>query len=214
MSWRTHDINGCKVYLGFDRGEIANMTLPERVQSYASEEPHFPEFTGRFAPPPGAELIAGVCWNSLYFDYLDAKPKGFAGFCDVRHAYFLGQSATVRWTWLLFMLGYDHDNETWEWCVVSATDREFEDKRSAAGGFSKASGIGMQTGSGGTPHGSQRSARPGFCQSTTSRRCASEFFQLKTTTRNELSRPAKVKPIDDLSPKDRLASILRLELRE
>jgi hypothetical protein len=132
MSWRTHDIDGSKVYLGFDQGAIAKMTLPERVRSYASEEPHFPEFTGRFAPPQGAELIAAVCWNSLYFDSLDAKPKGFARFCDVRHAYFLGQSATVRWTWLLFMLGYDHDNETWEWCVVSATDREFEDRRSAA----------------------------------------------------------------------------------
>ena len=130
MTWRTHDIEGSKVFLGFDRGAIAKVTLPESA-SYAREEPEFPEFSGPFAPPQGADLIAAVCWSSPYFDRLGER-KGFSGYCDVRHAYFLGRSPTVRWSWLLFMLGYDHDNEMWEWFVASATDREFEDERSAA----------------------------------------------------------------------------------
>lgn len=135
MTEGIHDIDGAKVFLGFDRGAVANVRLPEIVTSYARKgPPYFPEFTGRFAPCDGAELVAAVCWNSVHQKSLGLPPaeRSYSGFCDIRHAYFLARSPVLKWTWLLSMLAYDDDNETWEWWVVAATDRDVEGKRDAA----------------------------------------------------------------------------------
>jgi hypothetical protein len=133
MDWRTHDIDECKVYLGFDRGPIAQVGLPRRVGRYGWNEPYFPEFKGRLEPPQGTEMIGAVCWNSLRFESMhDVDPTSISLWGDLRHAYFLGRSTSERWAWVLFMLGYDYDSESWEWFVVAATDRECENEQVAA----------------------------------------------------------------------------------
>jgi hypothetical protein len=131
---RIHQIDGCKVFLGFDRGAAAGIALPPSVTSYSREDVDFPEFVDRFAPPAGAELIAAVCWNSVYRGHLGlAATKGMrSGHHDIRHAYFLGPSPVVRWSWLLYVLVYDHDNEAWDWFLAAATDRDIADRKDAA----------------------------------------------------------------------------------
>lgn len=131
---RIHHIDGCRVFLGFDRGAVAGMALPPSVASYSRDEADFPDFAGRFAPPADAELVAAVSWDSIYRGYLGlaAGQAGKSGFRDIRHAYFVGPSPTSTWSWLLYLLVYDDDNERWEWHIAAATDRELADRLEAA----------------------------------------------------------------------------------
>lgn len=129
-----HEIDGCKVFLGFDRGAVAGIELPQSVTSYSWEEAEFPELVGRFTPPADADLIAAVCWDSVYCGYLGLETsKGLrSGYHDIRHAYFVGSSPVSKWRWLLYLLVYDYDNEQWQWSLVAATDRDLVDRRAAA----------------------------------------------------------------------------------
>lgn len=134
LSTGIHSVDGCKVFLGFDRGAVAGMTLPPSVTSYGRGEAEFPEFAGRFAPPPDAQLVAAVAWDSTYRGHLGLGTlKGAtSGFHDLRHAYFVGPSSVSRWSWLLYLLVYDDDNESWDWHIAAATDRELADRLEAA----------------------------------------------------------------------------------
>jgi len=56
LATEIHEIDGCKVFLGFDKGAVAGVELPSDVASYAWEDVHFPEFAGQFAPPASIVL--------------------------------------------------------------------------------------------------------------------------------------------------------------
>jgi hypothetical protein len=129
-----YPIDGCNVFLGYDRGGIAGLCLPPDVGPYPRDDPEFPEFSGCFEPPTDALLVAAVCWDSVY-----RGPRGLAasagmrsGYRDVRHAYFLTASPILKWRWLLVLIAYDFDNERWAWRLTAATDRDLHSTHNAA----------------------------------------------------------------------------------
>jgi len=79
----------------------------------------FPTEEAREMAPQGAVFVAAVATSP--------RPGS-----DIRDGYFIGQSRSKKWKWVLWGFTYDDNWESWSWVVRATTDEVFPDATKAA----------------------------------------------------------------------------------